>query len=77
MRLILFTLFWIFSFSACNKKESPNFKRGNVYGIDVSHHQGEIEWGRVAENTSPRISFVYIKVTEGATFQDPKYLMNI
>ncbi len=41
-------------------------------GIDVSHHQGRINWGEV-----PKVKFVYIKATEGATYSDPDYIRNI
>lgn len=50
------------------------------YGIDVSHHQGVIDWERVArssvENGYP-IRFVIMKATEGSSFTDPDYLDNI
>lgn len=41
-------------------------------GIDVSHHQGSINWEKV-----PKVQFVYIKATEGATYQDPHYRRNL
>lgn len=40
-------------------------------GIDVSHHQGEIDWATVKGN-APSLKFVYIKLSEGATYTDPK-----
>lgn len=43
-------------------------------GIDVSRHQGEIDWPRVAQDTS--VKFVYIKATEGSTIIDPYYHRN-
>lgn len=45
-----------------------------VLGIDVSHHQGHIEWGKVA---LANIDFVYIKATEGTTYIDPCFHYNI
>ena len=42
------------------------------FGIDVSHHNGIINWKQV-----PDVEFVYIKATEGATYVDPLYLQNI
>jgi Lyzozyme M1 (1,4-beta-N-acetylmuramidase) len=45
-----------------------------VDGIDVSHHQGIINWKKVADNN---FSFVYIKVTEGASYIDPMAVTNI
>ena len=45
------------------------------HGIDVSRHQGEIDWKKVAKDKN--IQFVYIKATEGATFVDKSYKRNI
>ena len=42
------------------------------FGIDVSHHNGKINWEKV-----PDVEFVYIKATEGATYVDPIYQQNI
>lgn len=50
------------------------------YGIDVSHHQGVIDWQRVAEASQVKgfpIKFAFIKATEGSTFTDPDYQNNI
>ena len=44
-------------------------------GIDVSHHQGIINWEQVAMDKS--ITFVYIKATEGANFVDEHYQRNL
>ncbi|MCZ4279692.1 GH25 family lysozyme [Kiloniella laminariae] len=44
-----------------------------LHGIDVSHHQGEVDWQQVAgEGTS----FVYIKSTEGGDYVDPLFSAN-
>lgn len=43
-------------------------------GIDVSSHQKEIDWSRVAADANVR--FVYIKATEGATYVSPHYETN-
>ena len=50
-----------------------------VFGIDVSHHQGRIDWDRVANQTDcdRPLKFVMIKSTEGATFKDDNYAANI
>lgn len=44
-------------------------------GIDVSHHQGYIDWKAVASEGT--VKFAYIKATEGATHQDTRYDYNI
>ena len=48
---------------------------GACQGIDVSNHQGEILWEKVALNKN--IQFVYIKATEGATYKDKRYDENV
>lgn len=42
-------------------------------GIDVSHHQGRIDW-RAVEGDG--VGFVFVKATEGATFVDPAFRRN-
>ncbi len=44
-----------------------------VRGFDVSHHQGRIDWARVA---GPEAAFVFIKATEGATHKDTEFPAN-
>lgn len=44
-----------------------------IKGIDVSHHQNEIDWQAVR---AAGIEFVFIKATEGTTFVDPKFKHN-
>ncbi len=50
---------------------------GNIYGIDVSHHQKTIDWQKVKRWENKKISFVYIKATEGATYLDKRYQTNL
>lgn len=49
--------------------------RGTVMGIDVSHHQGSINWQTVA--LSPHASYAYIKATENVSLVDKRYYENI
>lgn len=44
-----------------------------VHGIDVSRYQGDIDWNRVR---AARISFAYIKATEGGDVVDNRFLDN-
>ncbi|WP_060628948.1 glycoside hydrolase family 25 protein [Paenibacillus peoriae] len=46
----------------------------NVQGIDVSRHQGRINWSEV--KTAGK-EFALIKATQGKTYRDPKFLMNV
>lgn len=47
----------------------------SIYGIDVSHHQGSINWNMVA--TDPNVGYVYIKGTESVSHVDNEYQRNI
>lgn len=51
----------------------PNKKRYPIRGIDVSHHQGPIDWEAVAHEG---VSFVYIKASEGGDFRDSGFQGN-
>jgi lysozyme len=53
--------------------ERPSLRSGETYGIDVSHHQGEIDWRGVA---SDGIAFTYIKASEGGTVADARFREN-
>ncbi len=46
------------------------------HGIDVSHHQGKINWDAFFSSMDTTISFVYCKVTEGIHFIDPQWKRN-
>jgi len=50
---------------------------GKIFGIDVSHHQGNINWNKVKKWKDKSIQFVYIKATEGATLVDKTYEKNL
>mgnify|MGYP002622867676 CR=1 FL=1 len=49
--------------------------RQSFCGIDVSHHQGNIDWKKV-KKAKPRLDFVYVKCTEGKTYVDPTFVKN-
>lgn len=51
----------------------PPLRAGERYGVDVSAHQGEIDWRRVAAD---EIQFAYIKASEGGTFTDARFRVN-
>ncbi|WP_051271701.1 GH25 family lysozyme [Shimazuella kribbensis] len=46
----------------------------DVKGLDVSHHQGAIDWEAVKEEG--KFDFVYIKATEGKDFTDNRFANN-
>jgi lysozyme len=51
----------------------PSLRKGERYGIDVSRHQGIIDWARVADD---RIAFAYLKATEGGDVIDRRFAIN-
>lgn len=51
----------------------PSAERFPVRGIDVSHHQGAIDWAMVKASGQ---AFVFIKASEGADFQDARFQEN-
>ncbi|MDH6341589.1 GH25 family lysozyme M1 (1,4-beta-N-acetylmuramidase) [Parabacteroides sp. PFB2-12] len=67
--LFLFLCIGAIALIYCGKKGDRGYQ-----GIDVSHHQGEINWEQVGADKN--IQFVYIKATEGTSFKDPKYRYN-
>lgn len=64
----------------CARPTGAVINKGNINtkhreGIDVSHYQGVIDWEKVAG--SDRISYAYLKATEGATYVDRTYERNL
>ena len=51
----------------------------SIRGIDVSHHQGDIDWTKVrhARIGDNPVSFVFIKATQGDDMTDKRYAENI
>jgi len=65
----VFTLmfFGIIRFNNPSRNDYP------IQGIDVSNHQGKIDWKLVKEKS---IDFAYIKATEGGDFIDKSFINN-
>lgn len=62
--------------SGCRKLDDRNFDPGANYpvkGIDISAHNGNIDFEKVAESG---IKFVFIKATEGSSFKDKLFVTN-
>lgn len=51
----------------------PGLRAGERYGVDVSNHQGVIDWSRVANDD---MWFAYIKATEGSDYVDAFFARN-
>lgn len=48
----------------------------SIHGIDVSHHQGKIEWDKLKSNAlidGKPLRFVFMKGTEGSSRVDPNF----
>ena len=58
-----------------NRTVPPRNVEAKYDGIDISSHQGYIDWAKVSSDQD--IRFVYIKATEGATYRSPHYAHNI
>lgn len=57
----------IFHFNNPSKAQFP------VQGVDVSAHQGNIDWEALKGQD---VSFAYLKATEGSSFQDKQFASN-
>lgn len=62
--------------AACATHAKKRVKKVDVDGIDISHHNGKIDWEKVQKG-HPEIRFVYIKATEGASWVDSNYEYNL
>jgi lysozyme len=51
----------------------PSYAEYPIRGLDISHHQGNIDWNALREE---HLSFVYIKATEGGTYRDLQFSEN-
>ncbi len=57
----------------------PDYPKGyEIHGIDISHHQGTIDWNRLRNALIEQtpIRFVIIKGTEGDSYLDSKFREN-
>lgn len=70
--LLIITLVWV---RAQSEEIEVEVTTPVVDGIDVSDHQKVINWDATARDK--RVKFVYIKATEGATYQSRLYRHNL
>lgn len=78
-----FTVFkpYFYRFTPCTKSKYYDIcmpSGHSVYGIDISRHQGTIDWNKLKNGHDPDapISFVYIKASEGSDFKDTHFAEN-
>ncbi len=56
------------------REYEPDRVRYPVRGIDVSHHQGPIDWTAVAADD---VAFAYVKLSEGGDHRDREFRRNL
>ena len=71
----------IYRFTTCEgiKTYETCIPKGyDVYGLDISHHQGKIDWEKLAEENPKEapISFIYMKASEGSDHKDTRFDTN-
>ncbi len=80
-KLYSITLVLISLLYSCNQdKNDPCYlenqrieKEPTILGMDISHHQNEIEWNEIKADG---VNFVYIKASQSTHFKDPKFKQN-
>lgn len=55
---------------------SKVFKETKMNGIDVSRHNGKIDWKTVSTLNTPKVDFAIIKSSEGSNYRDPMFATN-
>jgi|SRR5690625_369705 len=53
------------------KVEKEIMDSETIWGIDISHHQKNINWDELVKHNKP--DFIFLKCSEGVTHQDTKY----
>ena len=64
---------WALAWFVVVPQHRPALRDDESYAIDVSNHQGLIDWSEVAAD---HVGFAYVKATEGKTFVDPYFARN-
>lgn len=78
--------FWIIRPYSYRWKSCPDQKaygiclpcRYSVHGIDISHHQGTINWDQLVEHRTGDfpLHFIFMKATEGGNYSDKTFKAN-
>lgn len=74
LRYLCSFLMFLAPIMSVRKGEAPIIPLEELHGVDVSHHQKEIEWKMVFE-VNP-IDFAFVKATEGNDFVDSMFCYN-
>ena len=73
--VLVFLFVCIVSMAHTGSRRSEKAVTRHYDGIDVSHHQGIINWKEVGRDK--QIRFVYVKATQGTSITDEYYLRNM
>ena len=68
--LYLFILAIALSFNLLGRSSVFAQSSNQIWGLDISHHQGSINWTTLA---AKKPDFIFLKATEGSTHTDPTY----
>lgn len=71
--ILLVIIFLLLVLTGTVQLNGLNVKEYEVFGVDVSAYQGEIDWKTLKEQN---ISFAFIKATEGSSFADKNFAFN-
>ncbi|MCD8072043.1 MAG: hypothetical protein LUE10_02495 [Alistipes sp.] len=74
VNLILILACLLLLASCGNGHRGRSYDEYEVWGIDVSRHQQNIDWDELAKRNRPH--FVFLKATEGTLIADPTYEKN-
>ena len=75
IRLYCLFLFLLLAFYGCKNENLGIAHDAYVFGIDVSHYQGNINWRKVKTSHHP-IEFVFIRATMGQDGKDQQFEVN-
>ncbi len=74
--LFLIGFFFFYEESTNNMGENPSISNSEyIFGIDISHHQGRIDWSEMRKSHHP-IEFVFIRATMGEDGNDRYFKQN-
>ncbi|MBY5459286.1 GH25 family lysozyme [Rhizobium beringeri] len=71
--VVAFAAYFAYDFGML-RFNNPSLSSYPIQGIDVSHHQGDIDWKAVASQANVR--FAFMKATEGGDHRDSKFADN-
>ncbi|TLX09731.1 GH25 family lysozyme [Rhizobium sp. MHM7A] len=71
--VVAFAAYFAYDFGML-RFNNPSLSRYPIQGIDVSHHQGDIDWKTVA--AQPSVRFAIMKATEGGDHKDSRFAEN-